>query len=138
MTLITYQRRAVAIAGLAPHIDQRPDGDPLKRFVCFLALYARDVQTGRLPDEPRHYLPRRAERYAREALIPAGEFAANAHRPDAELAERFGVPLEQIARRRDELGAGLAEPAATLRRSRRRPAGRAWCQRAGRRGTIPG
>ena len=33
---------------LSPSIDQLPDGDPLKRFVCFLALYARDVQTGAL------------------------------------------------------------------------------------------
>jgi hypothetical protein len=43
----------------------RPDGDPLKRFVCFLVLYARDIQTRQLPDEPYHYLPHRAERYAR-------------------------------------------------------------------------
>lgn len=75
MTLITYARRPVAMAGperlyLAAHINQRPDGDPLKTFVCFLALYARDVQLGRLPAEPRRYLPRRAERYARAALMP--------------------------------------------------------------------
>ncbi len=85
MMLITYRRLAVAMAGpdriyLAPHIDQCPDGDPLKRFVCFLALYARDVQTGRLPAEPRHYTARRAEHYAREALIPLREFVAAQHR----------------------------------------------------------
>jgi poly(3-hydroxybutyrate) depolymerase len=47
MTLISYRGRPAAMAGrerftLAPHIAQRPDGDPVKRFVCFLALYARD------------------------------------------------------------------------------------------------
>jgi hypothetical protein len=58
MTLITYQHRALAMAAvdrfhLAPHVDQRPHDDPLKRFVYFLALYARDVQLGHLPGEPR-------------------------------------------------------------------------------------
>jgi hypothetical protein len=108
MTLITYRRRAVAIASperfyLAPHIAQRPNGDPLKRFVCFIALHARDVLTGQLPGEPHHYLPHRGERYAREALIPPHEFAALAHRPDHELAEHIGVPLEQIAHRRADI-----------------------------------
>src|SRR4051812_40715192 len=57
MTLITYQDRIVAIADanrlyLAPAIDELANGDPLKTFVCFLALYARDVQTGALPGDP--------------------------------------------------------------------------------------
>ena len=108
MTLISYRGRAAAMAGrerfyLAPHIAQRPDGDPIKTFVCFLAAYARDVLTGQLPDEPRRYLPHRAERYARECLIPPREFLALADRSDAELAEHFNVPLEQIAARRAEL-----------------------------------
>jgi hypothetical protein len=47
MTLITYQGRAVAIADvdrfhLAPDVDRLPDRHPLKTFICFLALYARD------------------------------------------------------------------------------------------------
>jgi hypothetical protein len=51
MTLINYRRRAVALAGperfyLAQHIANRPQRRPLKRFVCLLALYARDVLTG--------------------------------------------------------------------------------------------
>src|SRR4051794_41986367 len=113
MTLITYQRQLVAIAGadrfyLAPAIDELPDGDSLKTFVCFLTLYARDVRTGALPGDPCRYLPRRGERYARAALMPAREFLAAACRSDHELAERFRVPLEQIARRREELGAGPA------------------------------
>lgn len=138
MTLITYQRRAVAMAGpqrfyLAPHIAQRPDGDALKRFVCFLALYARDVQTGQLPGEPARYFPHRAERYAREALIAPAEFDAIARHTDGELAERFEVPLEQIARRRED----LAEQTPMLLWPRRRPNGRRCCQPASGRDAIP-
>jgi hypothetical protein len=66
VTLITYQRQIVAIAGadrfsLAPAIADLPDGDPLKTFVCFLALYARDVHTGELPGDATRYLPCRGE-----------------------------------------------------------------------------
>src|SRR3954465_5362709 len=73
MTLITYRGRVVAMAGrecfqLAPHVGERPDGDPLKSFVCFLVLYARDVLTGELPDEPRRYQPARR---ALRARVPA-------------------------------------------------------------------
>src|SRR3954451_18990598 len=115
MTLITYRGRLVAMAGrerfdLAAHIDARPDGDPLKTFVCFLVLYARDVLCGRLPGEPRRYLPMRAERYARECLIPARGFRARAGHADAELARQFAVPLEQIAQRRAELAAYPRRP----------------------------
>jgi hypothetical protein len=56
---------------LAPHIAERPDGDPVKTFACFLAAYARDVLIRQLPDEPQRYFPARAEHYARECLIPA-------------------------------------------------------------------
>jgi len=46
MTLISYQDEIIAIADancfyLAPAIDDLADGDPLKTFVCFLALDAR-------------------------------------------------------------------------------------------------
>ena len=109
MTLISYRGRAAAIAGsecfsLAPHIAQRADGDPVKTFVCSLALYARDVLCGRLPGEPRRYFPARAERYARAGLLPACAFLVLADRSDGELAEHFNVPLEQIPARRAELG----------------------------------
>jgi len=97
VTLITYQRQIVALAGahrfdLAPAIDDLPDGDPLKTFVCFLALYARDVHTGELPGDPTRYVPCRGERYARAALMPAHEFSAQRHRSDHGLATHFGVP----------------------------------------------
>src|SRR3954453_23523195 len=129
MTLITYQRQIVAVAGadrfyLASAIDELPDGDSLKTFVCFLALYARDVHTGALSGDPCRYLPRRGERYAREALMPAREFLTAERRSDRELAEHFQVPLQQIARRRQELARARAT---TARESDRRA--RRWCQR---------
>jgi len=76
MLLITYQHRPVALAGtsrfyLAPEIAELADPDPLKTFVCFLALYARDLQIGAIPGDPTCYRPIPAERYAREALIPS-------------------------------------------------------------------
>jgi hypothetical protein len=79
------------------------------------------VLTGQLPGEPHRYLPHRGERYAREALIRPREFAAIAHRPDRELAKRFGVPLEQIAHRRADLADELLpSPWPCQRPSRRR------------------
>jgi hypothetical protein len=131
MSMISYRGHLVAIAGreefrLAPDVAARPDGDPLKRWVCYLALYARDVLTGVLPDEPSRYFPARGERYARECLIPPREFQALTNRSDAELAAHFNVPLEQITARR----ADLAPPPADQRRCtgrRRSPyAVRAW------------
>jgi hypothetical protein len=71
--------------------------------VCFLALYARDVLTSELPGDPWRYRPACGERYAREALIPRREFFSVCNRSDVELAARFGVPIEQIARRRRDL-----------------------------------
>jgi hypothetical protein len=122
VTLIAYQRQIVAIAGarrfyLAPAIGELPDGDPLKTFVCFLALYARDVHSGELPGDPTRYVPCRGERYARAALMPAHEFSAIQQRSDHQLAAHFQVPLEQIAHRRHELADGT-------RRSR-------WTRRGG-------
>ena len=40
--------------------------------------------------------------------MPPLEFAALAHRGDRELVADFGVPLEQVARRREDLGVGAA------------------------------
>jgi hypothetical protein len=133
MTLISYRGGAAAMAGrecfcLAPHIAERPDGDPVKTFVCYLALYARDVLTGQLPDEPTRYFPARAERYARASLIPARAFLARADRTDAELAEHFKVPREQITARRAELATAHVpcthvRAARCLTRRARRPIG---------------
>jgi hypothetical protein len=108
MMLVSYARRPVAMAGpdrfyLAPHIDHRSNGDPLKRFVCFLAAYARDAQTGVLPDDRHQYVLDCRERYAREALMPAHVFGPLQRESNPSLAERFEVPIEQIGRRRTDL-----------------------------------
>src|SRR4051794_26089989 len=125
MTLITYQRQLVAIAGadrfyLAPAIDELPDGDSLKTFVCFLVLYARDVHTGALPGDRSRYLPRLGERYAREALMPAHQFRTAQNQSDRQLAGLFCVPVEQIALRREDLADRRHTPCWTRRRHQRR------------------
>ena len=108
MNLVTYHGRAVAIADvdrfhLALHIDELSAAHPLKRFVCFLPLYARDVLIGELVGDPCCYRAVSGERYARAALIPAREFQTFAYRSDRQFATQFGVPIEQIARRRHDL-----------------------------------
>ena len=125
MTLITYQHQIVALAGaqrfhLAPAIDDLPDGDLLKTFVCFLALYARDVHTGELPGDPTRYAPCLGERYARAALMPADECSSRQHRSDHELATHFHVPPEQITQIRQEHTDGSRRSRWARRRSRRR------------------
>lgn len=69
---ITHQGRVAALAvdtrlWLAAHVEALPDGHPRKRWICFMALYARDVLTGVVPGP---YTDHDAERYARACLIP--------------------------------------------------------------------
>lgn len=70
------------------------------RFAYALALRAFEVSTG-LEEGPVDQ--GRAERFARMLLMPGEEFVAVAGESDAELAERFGVPIEQVPLRRAEL-----------------------------------
>ncbi len=105
MQLLSYDGAAVAVAGatrvwLAPAIDDLPCGDPLKRFVAAMCLYALDV---RLELVPGPYSDQRAELYARCLLLSDRAIAAAAALSDAELAERFGVALEQARAKRGEL-----------------------------------
>jgi hypothetical protein len=74
---------------------------PLVRFVCALCLHAFEVDTG-LAELP--FDQGRAERFARELLMPADEFLDAVDERDAALAERFGVPIEQVPARRLDLG----------------------------------
>jgi hypothetical protein len=84
----------------APHIEVLEPDHPERRFVAALCLYSHAVDTG---EAGRHrYDQGEAERFARALLIPHEAFAAIAHRPDVELAEVFGAPLDHVAlRRRD-------------------------------------
>ena len=107
MDLISYDGAVVAVAGasrvwLAPTIDDLPPGHPLNRFVAAMCLYAHDLRRGLVPGP---YTDRRAELYARCLLLPDRAVATAAGLTDAELAERFDVPLEQARAKRGELRA---------------------------------
>ena len=108
MRVITYGRRAVALAGeagiyLAPHIARLPRSDPLARFVAHLIDYALDVEAGLMPAEPSRYLPRQAECYVRAKLMPTAAFEAARYLALEQLAEMFRVPAEQVVERRRDL-----------------------------------
>jgi hypothetical protein len=89
-------------------LAERDESEPLVRFACALALHAFEIDTG-LIDGP--FEEARAERYARELLMPAEDFGPLIWLNDAELAELFGVPVEQVWARRLDLGARPAGPA---------------------------
>ena len=107
LQLITYAGQAVALvvsgelALLDPELEALGFGDPLLRFAAAMCRLAMEIELG-LPED-RHG-EERAQRYARVLLIPAGEFAPLASLPDGYLATAFGVPAEQVAPRRLELG----------------------------------
>ena len=105
-TLIQYRGEVVAIAGasrfhLAPHIEAREPGDPLRAVVALMCVFAERVHAGELPGP---YSDGRAELYARCVLIDDDEFAraeADGESDDG-LAARFNVPIQLIhAKRRD-------------------------------------
>jgi hypothetical protein len=90
MALITYRGWPLALAlpdRVLPHpaleaLAERDESHPLVRFACALALHAFEIQAG-LIEGP--FDQARAERYARELLMPAG------------------VPVEHVWARRLEL-----------------------------------
>ncbi len=85
----------------APEIGALEADHPRRRFAAMLALAAAVMQTG--PGaEP--YDPHVAAFYARYILIPDTTFILHREREsDAQLAERFNVPLEQIAAKQGDL-----------------------------------
>ena len=108
MRPIRYADRTVALCAgddvlLAPEIATLEPDHPTRRFVSMLCVFSAEVDAGAAPDGVCGYSPRAAERYARRELIPDELFYAVAHRPDHELAETFGTPLEQIAKKRRDL-----------------------------------
>ena len=123
--IITYDGADAAAASterfaFTAAIDALPHGDPTKRFVTFMCVYAREVLAGRLRGP---YDDDDAERFARRALIDPATLAAHPHATDAQLADVLGVPVDQLAAARaeleDELGpatgnlAGAIGPAPT-------------------------
>jgi hypothetical protein len=72
MQPIYYDGHPVAMADehrfwLTHSIELLPDGHPTKRMVLLMCSFARDVLAGELPAP---YSDARAERFAREALLP--------------------------------------------------------------------
>ena len=105
MLIITYRGRpAIFVADgrahLAPAVDALEADHPIRRWTMCLAFFALSVIDGAIPGR---YTAARAEHFARCALIPEREFVALECYDDAVLAERFGVPLEQIAQRKRDL-----------------------------------
>jgi hypothetical protein len=68
-----------------------------------LCVFSAEVDAGAAPDGVRGYSSAAAERYARGELIQDELFRPLAHRADHELADAFGTPLEQIAKKRRDL-----------------------------------
>ena len=122
---LTYNKRTAALASrerfwLAAHIAALPDGDPTKRLVTLMALYARDVLTGELPGP---YSDERARSFARLALVDPAAYRAHRRCRDPELAALLGLPVAEIALVRREQHT-LATTTAARRRGRtqaRRP-----------------
>lgn len=114
VTLITYDGEIVASVGatrvyLAPPIEALENGDPLLRFVSLMAGYALEVRHGSAPGP---YTDARAELFTRLALIDDDQFEmldANGI-SDELLAGHFGVPVEQVERKRQDLS-DASEPA---------------------------
>jgi hypothetical protein len=107
VTLVVYNGEIVATVGarrfyLAGAIRELDDADPLVLFASLMAGYALQLR-----DEPDlgPYSDERAERFARCVLMGDEEFAmldANAL-GDRLLAGHFGVPIEQVEKKRDDI-----------------------------------
>jgi hypothetical protein len=104
--LITYRGQLVAIAApqrvlLMPPISAMESDHPHRRFVATLALVWREMRCGA---QPEPYDADVAQFYARWILMPNDDFARlSSGKNDAELAEFFNVPVEQVAAKREDL-----------------------------------
>ena len=108
MRAISYRGELVALATrdrvyLAPGVSELPRGHPRLRFVAALCLYGRDVDGGEVPGP---YDEGEAELYARCVLMPDEEFKPHMHEIDVQVAERFRVPVEQVAAKRCDVADG--------------------------------
>jgi hypothetical protein len=95
---ITYRGRLVACVSarryiLCDELDRRPAGDPERTFVIYMAAYAADVLTGRLPG---HYTDDNARKYARAALIP-DELLERPCVDPMRTSLALGIPLWELA-----------------------------------------
>ena len=102
---ISFRGRLAAAAAadrfyLAQHIEALEPDHPDRVFVSLMCCFARDVLTGAVAGP---YGADAAELAVRSMLIDERDFAAHRQEPDAVLAERYAVPLDQIAQKRLDL-----------------------------------
>lgn len=82
---------------LAPHVEVLEDDHPDRLFVSLMCCHARDVLIGCAPGP---YGDDHAALSVRNALIDDDDFGRWHQCDDAVLAERYGVPLDQIHAKR--------------------------------------
>jgi hypothetical protein len=111
MRMIIHRNRIAALCGervyFAPHIEVLEADHPERRFVAALCLHSGWLDAN-APD--KQFDATMAERCARAILMPEDEFDHVAHWPNFVLAERFGVPLDQVDVRRRDLWLEGAAP----------------------------
>lgn len=103
--LVSYHGAPVALAGprdthLVGQLASARDGDPHARFALYMVYYAQQVARGQLSGP---YTDTDAQRFARAALIHRGYLACHLDRAPVWLAERLGVPEDQIQLAMSEL-----------------------------------
>ena len=107
MISVTHQGRPAAFVTrgetrFAAAIECLERDHPTRRWVACAAFFAHDVVIGRIRGP---YTQRRADHFARCALLPDEDFLAVARYADALLAEHFNVPLDQVREKRADLRA---------------------------------
>ena len=103
---VRYRDATVAVAGVgdvwfAPRIEALERDHPYRRFVVGLCIAYRELEADALPGPADE---RTAAAYVRRVLMPETAFSRLSGLPDNVLAERFNVPLEEVAERKLELG----------------------------------
>lgn len=109
--MIRYENQIAAFAGgrtrhLVPPFSDLPADDPQLRIVELMCAIALACNRGLIPGP---YSDEQAARLARTLLIGDDEFVAHGDEDDELLAERFGVPVREIARKRHDLALWRAE-----------------------------
>jgi hypothetical protein len=108
---VTYDGELVAIAGanrfwlIGGWLEGRRPDDPLMRFVTYMCLWNGEIEAGRVEGP---FTSELAETWARLALVDDDVLLSESAQPDHELAHRMNVPVEQLAKRRIELGVSRA------------------------------
>lgn len=104
--LVTYDGTPAALVGVRRvsflgEVRHLPPGHPVVRVVAYMAYYAQLVLSGDMGD----YSDREAEMFARSALVDYEHLAAHSGESDDALATHFRIPIEQITKAREDLGA---------------------------------